>query len=209
MPETFYTEDNQRTDAQELPTPAVIRTGDVDFSGDEGAAYNDQPDGTVWADYMVVNQYDEDRHVYMGGVTSPEPFQGDSVSFVQLSAPTLVWVCKWTGCKQGEKPAAPDPTPPPGWVLLGRTPEMPQVAVAGDGATPVYRLSGMYYYGHRNPDPARLNSLMAWPRPPWLLDAVDRAVTDDLFEAGLKDVTGSQGSEADAAHIPAIARQED
>lgn len=145
---------------------------------------------SVWADYKITNRYERDKHVFMMPVTLPAGFKKDTAAFVQLAAPTLLWVCEWTCCRSGTKPVVPDPEPSnPQWVLLDAQLSPFMVGLAADGTTPLFRLSGKYIYGCRNPKKVLIN----FPRPPWLTNSFDRYLKSDMFADNLSEVTGSQG----------------
>lgn len=137
--------------------------------------------------YMAFNNYDHWEGIHMVGVTSPQGFAGQSTAFVQLCAPTLVWVFKWTVSTFGDKPKIPDPTPMgAGWVLLQRLPEIPMVTAGIDGQTPLRRITGTYVYGKKNPsaDPFKDAS---FPRPAFLEDAFDRVTGNLIYQKGMGD----------------------
>jgi len=107
----------------------------------------------VYVDYKVRNHYDGDLHRYMMGITSPEGFQGKSVAFCQLTAPTLLWVSRWTACRFGYPPDIPDPeSKDSNLILLDRNVETGTLTLTPDGITVPYRISGTYVYGCVNPN---------------------------------------------------------
>lgn len=196
-------------------TPFVSVTVDaIDFD-DVLGKFNDPDTGAIWTDYIIINKYENDRHVYMLPITSPDGFQstggGRSLStgpisqatigaipggfsnqqtaaFVQLAAPTLLWICQWTVCRYAKKPIIPDPTPRnSNWVLLDILPETRNIAVGADGVTPLFRISGTYVYGHRNPTNDPFLSIN-WPRVPWLDDFENRQVSQGMYQQGLSDL---------------------
>lgn len=215
---TPFTGDNQvvATQGQAPLVNAVVTVGDIDFTPTADVKFRqDQGDG-IYTDYQIVNRYEDDPNLFMGGVTSPGGFQGASVCFVQLAAPTLVWVCDWTACRAGSKPKVPDPTPSdPDWVLLKKSPETPAEMLMPDGVSPLYRISGTYYYGHKDPQAASTFDRMSFPRPPWLQDIDSRTVDDEMLETGLIDGSGGGGAGAGGdfggvpAELGAIERAED
>ena len=145
---------------------------------------------TFWEDYMIVNRYERDNHIYMGGMTSPTAFQGSSVAFYQLSAPTLLWMADWTASQWLSSPVIPDTlTGDSNWVLLDITNiEAAMLGISPDGQSNLYRLSATYVYGHRNPNPTVWYNL-SYPRPPWLKDVYDRTIpvanlTQSLIDGG-------------------------
>src|SRR5258708_321376 len=126
-----------------------VIVGSVSFD-DQKALFHNDGNG-VWTDYEIFNRYEGDKHIYMLGLTSPTPFQGKSVAFVQIAAPTLLWICEWTSCRVTKIPFVPNPVvSDPNWVLLDIYYETAGLAYASDGVSPLYRLSGVYVYGHAN-----------------------------------------------------------
>lgn len=147
----------------------TITFDEVDVTDNQSTIQGLPPESGVWSDYVVVNQYENDGHVYMAGVTSPGPLPLGA-AFFQLAAPTLLWVASWTAFRLGAKPKIPDPNGvDTNWVLLDRHVDAYIAHVGPDGVTPRYRISGVYVYGALNPDPALLANL-AFPKPPWLND---------------------------------------
>lgn len=147
----------------------------------------------IWADYIVVNRYERDLHRYMMGIASPEGFGGDSVAFVQLANPTLLWICDWSASKYGEQPRIPDPEPRNrNWILLDHHWELNSLDIPGDGQTPYYRISGTYVYGNKNPSD-KLQKDAVFPNPPWLEDVFERTVPESAIIQGISDTGGGGG----------------
>lgn len=164
-----------------------------DISTDNDAQFTEQDKAAnIWADYRLKNRYEKDGKVYMMGCTSPNGFGSnkDTVSFIQLAHSTTLWIADWTAARFGEPPDIPDPNlfqsqSGNDWVLLDVFMETPNVTVPADGATPYYRISGTYFFGHKKPT-ADLTALMAFPRPPWLLSFFNRLVSSkELFKKDL------------------------
>src|SRR5574342_1264186 len=91
----------------------VIPNVEISIGTIEGLAVskiydNSEIQNGVWTDYHVESRYEADGQIYMMPVTSPDGFQGDSVSFVKLAGGTLLWFADWTAEKAGEKPSIPD-----------------------------------------------------------------------------------------------------
>jgi hypothetical protein len=151
---------------------------------------NAQADG-IFGDYEINNYYESDKHVYMMGVTSPggNP-SGGTVAFCQLAMPTLLWLCDWTALKWGEKPNIPDPNrlADPGWVLMDEHYATAKIdaTVEADADAVLYRISGLFLYGHRNPDQIVLHHVR-FGRPPYLNDFVTRSISEEFFTANLID----------------------
>ena len=165
---------------------ATIKQGNVRVS-DNDAKY--LPTGNaIITDYMVINHYESDRHIYQMGITSPFPFQDASAAFVQLAAPTLLWICDWTASRAIQQPSPPDPAPAdPNWVLLDVIPQVAMVTLCPDGVSPLYRISGTYVYGHKNPSQNVFNNL-SYARPPWMKDDFPRNINVDILEKNIIDV---------------------
>ena len=152
---------------QEYTEPAVVSVGPVDIAGP--SKFQIQTAGTQYTDFVFKSKVCKDRRIHNLGVTSPGGFAGSSTVFVQLSAPTLLWVMRWTACRFGQIPEVPEPEPQSGstWVLLKDSYEPGTVVLGTDGATGLYRISGTYLYGARNPQPATVLNLR-FSVPPWL-----------------------------------------
>ncbi len=175
--------------------PVVIETGDVTPTDNLAKYYNDGSDVAIYADFRIRNRFEKDKHIYMLPVASPNGFQGASVAFVQLASPTLLWICDWTACRFNVQPNIPDPTPTDlNWIVLDEHYEPATITVGPDGVTPLYRISGTYVYGHRNPSPTTINNIN-FARPPWLQDSFNRFVPADKLQQGLSNVisTGPVG----------------
>lgn len=139
---------------------AIVAVGPVSFDDNDALFNNTGSSATMFTDYMIRNSYEEDPHTYMLGISSPQGFQGDKVAFVQLASTTLVLVCRWTGCRYNEQPIVPQADPEDdNLVVLYRSPVTVSVTTGPDGVTPLYRISGTYVYGVRNPDPTLLNNV--------------------------------------------------
>lgn len=186
--------DHFLTEQQDVNRLQVIRRPDLN-PDDMLAKYQDlSPDQSIFIDYDIQSRYEGDRHIYMMGLSSPEgAAQNDrSAAFVQLASPTLLWIVDWSVAKWAEAPEYPNSFPNPAgpWVLLDEHYEPTMLMLATDGVTALYRISGTYVYGHKNPDPLDLSSHVQFSRPAWMLDTFDRSLptskkTPDLF--GLED----------------------
>ncbi len=134
---------------------------------DMSALYNEGLLPSVVTDFHIHNHYERDNHRYMMGISSPGGFNGASVAFVQLAAPTLLWVADWTGCRFLEKAMIPDPTAvTDDWVLLDSWLEPAQIIIAPNGTTPLFRITGTYVFGNQNPGTA-FYSNVTYPVAPW------------------------------------------
>lgn len=182
---------------------ATVAVGFVqanDFGGRETAG-----DG-IWNDYEIHSAYEQDRRTYMLPLCHPKGYRGQTAAFVQLAAPTLTWCVDWTASKAGAMPEAPDPrlvvvavlrgggVPAgvvaghnPEWVLLDAHVEPVSPPTFADGQTPLYRLSGTYWYGHRDPSDHVFEDLW-WPYPANTGDFDDdlpRRYPEDKLKQGL------------------------
>lgn len=163
---------------------AIIRFGMVTPT-DNAALFNENGDAGIWEDWFIRSEYISDYHRYMLPLTSPEGFQGATCAFVQLAAPTTLWVVDWTCEKRtspGDYPVYPDPQPTkPNIVLLDIKIMPDMVNMGADGVSPIYRLSGVYTYGFKDPTKAK----MYHGRPPWMNQSVPRNVLDNYKRRGI------------------------
>jgi len=157
------------------PSSIAARVDGVVQPTDNNALFKTFQDGIV-TDFSVKCRYERDGHIYMLGLTSPNPFQGASVAFVQLSSPTLLFIADWTACKVGSCPEYPDSViNDPNWVLLDDHIEPPAPGLVNNGVDGVFRLSGCYIYGHKNPaSKAALNA--SFPLKSWMLPQINRTI---------------------------------
>lgn len=187
----------------DVPT-LKIGFGPVQLDDNDGLYENIQNDtSAVWSDYTIINRYESDKRVYMLGLTSPNGFQrtlptspgnqtsqvsSDTTAFVQLASPTLLWICDWTVARVKLQPKVPDPEPwDPSWVLLDEWYETVSMTLLPDGVTPLYRISGTFFYGHKNPSREVIQQ-MCFPRPPWMKDSLSRKIPEDMFMEGLSEI---------------------
>lgn len=157
---------------------------------------NENNQSSIFTDYIVNNRYYDNERIYMGGLTSPEGFQGQSVGFCQLSNRVALWCCDWTASRYNEMPEIPKrASNDSNWIFLFAAPETNNLLLAADGTTPLYRISGTYYYGCKNP-PTEIFDLVIFPKPPWMQDQFDRTVPDSKQEDGIKDGKGGGNSQS-------------
>lgn len=189
MPIPPYTSINPAAPT-ELGSPAQVNLAGITFDDDNVFAAN-ATTNSIWDDYVLHGRYERDKHIYMMGVTSPNGFNGASVAFAQLAAPTILWIVDWTAARSNEKPSLPDNTPySNNWILLDEMIETDEITVAADGTTPEYRISGTYVYGCINPTPQLISSV-SFGRPPWLQPVFNQSVPTSLLEKGLIDSPSS------------------
>ena len=170
-------------------TNATVITGVV--TDDVAAEFRSQfvlpkNNSDVFTDYQVRNRYEENPHRYMAGISSPNGFQGSRAAFFQLAYPTILWICDWTACRWNTIPEIPPKdAEDDNWVFLFAVPEtVSPVLDAVGGVARLYRISGTYVYGHKNPPD--VFDLVNFPRPPWMQDNFQRTVPSSAFEASLK-----------------------
>jgi len=158
---------------------------------DSNANYEDFPDQqlpAIWQDYEISNRYEWNPHRYMNGVTSPNGFNGASVAFVQLAAPTLLLISDWTTARLGAIPTSPSTASPDDWVLLAVFPETAPANLMPDGETPYYRISGTYVFAHKNPSASNPFAQVNFPKLPYVQDKysrrlnVEQTKTNIIFE---------------------------
>lgn len=170
---------------------ATVTVGTV-IPDSNGAAFLRTADTeTIWNDYQVENRYEHDKHIYMMGQTSPNTFNGATVGFVQLSNPTLLWIADWTASRWKVQPDIPDSTPTDSnWVLLDKFVEPCIVVINPNGQTPLYRISGTYFYGCRNPSTNVFTNIL-YARPPWLQDIFPRTIDPSKIVQNLINKVGT------------------
>lgn len=171
--------------------PATITVGEIPPEGSDTGFQTSSP----FIDYFVQNSYEGYEETFQLPIASPKGFQGRTCSFVQVAAPILKWICDWTAKSTN---GSPPPAPPmqaadPNWVLLTRELEPAMVEEMADGESAVYRLSGRYVYGHKNP-PKAINQVACFARPPWISPSLDRTVPDSVFEPGIADLSGASST---------------
>lgn len=190
-----FSSDNQAIQQQTIPQATVI-VGTVSLDDNSGK-FDSGVVPDCYTDVVMLNRYENDKHIYMGGITDPNGFQGASVAFVQLCSPTTLWVCDWTISSFREQPASPDPKASnQDWILMDEHWEPRHLLISPDGSTQLYRISGTFVYGHKNPnvDP---HKDIAFPRPPWLQDVFDRSMPASKLKRGLTE-GGAMSSPAPA-----------
>ncbi len=191
-----YAGENQQTANLTVPE-AVIFVTPIDTNPDNDSKFIDGIEDdplSIYADYMIVNRYEKDKSIYMSGVTSPDGFQNNKVSFFKLATDTLLWICEWTACRWDKQPEAPNTTPSDsGWVLLDEHYDLPKITVGAGGNSALYRISGVYVYGCLNPS-ANTPTQIRFPRPPWLADEFSRTIPLGNFVSNLKDGSGGAGT---------------
>jgi hypothetical protein len=175
------------------PTPeASIAVADVPLVDDNEAIFANPPDdAAIYTDYVVENRYAYDQGKRMMGVTSPQPYRGASAAFVTLRKPTLVWTADWTAARFHVQPDVPDPASVSGdWVLLHARPVSRNVTVGSDGKTKLFRISGTYVYGHKNPGDDVFASVQ-FGLPPYLADGAPPLFQQSAKKGGIMEGTGA------------------
>lgn len=159
--------------------------------------FDDSTGGYPFTEYVINNRFFHSPHTHCLGITSPNGFQGQSAAFVQMAATTLIWQADWTACKLGEQPEVPDPTPPSDdWVLLDSCIEPANMAPMADGHTGIYRISGTYWYGRKNPfsTPKQFYEDVFFPRRPDIQDVFPRDVPQSKVQTGLINSNSTGGN---------------
>ena len=172
----------------------------IPISEDSDAKFRQYNEDFLYTDYKISNSYSKSRGIYMGGITSPLPFQGNSVAFVQINSPTLLWVCDWSAECAGAIPEIPNPTSNiAGWILLDDSFYLGPVIHGPDGVAPIYTMFGRYVYGNTNPNTLTIKDCQ-FPIPPWI-DAgnTERIIPENKLKQGISTMTGgdSGGVESD------------
>lgn len=167
----------------------TVKVGNVDFNVSPSKYIDPGEEQQLWTDFKIRNKFEKDHHRYMMGITSPNGFEGASVAFVQLASPTLLWIADWTACRYNIQPDIPDPTPADtNWVLLDEHYEPTMLTVGADQITPLYRISGTYVYGHKNPASVTVSNIN-YARPPWLENSFVRNVPTSVLKQNLVNNT--------------------
>lgn len=181
MSQPFKTSDNVSIPHDSVPN-VTVSVGQIQAS-DFNANYKTPTVGKTTTDYRIRNRFVRKSNRYAAGITSPNGFQGASVAFFQLAAPTLIWVSEWTACRMGEIPDVPDSeSRDANWVLLDEYVEPYMTSPGPDGVTFVYRISGVYTYGKKNPSKVATVMDVGFALPPW----VERPPTVNLSLSNLK-----------------------
>lgn len=180
-----FSQDNPAT--QELIVPVVsIQEGPVleDNIVTNKIIESDSP--SIFVDYEVRNHYERDGHIYMAGLTSPTPFQGNSVAFFQLAAPTLLWIADWTAARFFQQPPIPDPNSVgDNWILLDGHFTLADIKPGPDSETPFYRITGTYIYGCKNPS-SEITRELEFGRPAYLnADTFPRTISLEALQPGI------------------------
>lgn len=132
----------------------------------------------IMTDYMIHSGFEKDHHVYMLGITSPQGFQGDSVAFVQLAAPTMLYVVRWTASRWGQIPKAPDPYMiGNGRILMDEHYDTVPILVNAGGQVPLYRWSGVFIFGAKAPKKRGVDEV-SFPRHPDIADVFNRVPSE-------------------------------
>ena len=183
-----FSSDNIQLAQQAVPTATVI-IGTVTLE-DSSAKFDTNIAADCFTDTTIVNRYEKDHQKAMLPIASSTPFNNATVAFVTTASPTLLWICDWTIASFRSQPSVPSPTPnDSNWVLMDDHWEPHKITTAADGITPLYRISGTYVYGHKNPDADTVNNII-FPRPPWLQDSFDRSMPSSKLMKGLTEGLG-------------------
>lgn len=149
----------------------------------------------VFTDYFIENRFEVDGQIYMMPVTSPNGFDGDQVAFCKLAASTMLWIVDWTAEKVGAMPSIPNPDlEDSNIVAIDKVFYPAQLEKFSDGSV-VYRVSGTYVYGFKNPNSATLY----YGRPPWMSKDIDCSMSASQFADGIITCNTSSQSESSMA----------
>ena len=164
---------------------AVAATFGTNPPTDSNAQFATKGDLGIWEDWYVRNTYPSDYHRFALPLTSPGGFQGATCAYVQLAAPTSMWICDWS-CEYrtspGDYPKYPDPKPTdPNIVILDINTMPDMVALGADGVSAIYRISGTYVYGYKDP----LKAVLYHGLPQWMSQKVPRSVVDSKKARGI------------------------
>lgn len=181
-----------------VPDATVTVVDSLD-SGDIYALFNEteQDVGALFPDCMVTGRYEGDPHRYMLGITSPNGYGGNAAAFVQLTAKTLLWVVDWTVSSTLGLAGIPDPDQSsPDWVLLADWIEPAPVSAMPDGTTAIYRISGTFVYGKKNPSEFTYQDVTI-PKMPWIAPgSFSRTISKKNLDSSiLKDDGGGSSSQ--------------
>lgn len=183
-----YTTDDPPTSPEPIP-PAQVTITSIPFTDADVAAQSTGSPLGIWNDFRVTNRYESDKHRYMMGIASPDGFAGATVAFVQTTSPTLLWICDWTSSKAANTPEIPSNVPIDSkWILLDEHYEPAHLLLMAGGNRALYRISGTYVYGHKNPSSVVVNNIN-YARPPWMSNVFDRTVATAKMQAGVIDGT--------------------
>lgn len=170
----------------------------VNEQGTDGLVADPEDYSAGITDYKVTMRYEGHPNIYMMANTVPGEFSSPdvlpfSVSFVQLATQTLLWTVYWTACRWKMKPPIPNPNQPSDsdWVFMGKHLEPGMVGVGPDGVTLIYRISGTYFYGHKNPR-EDIQDNTNFSCAPWLDNTVpyvqDRVVDGTLYQDNIINI---------------------
>jgi len=192
MPDQVFPGVQNNADATAGTT--VVSASAISFDSNDGKFTEEIDPSFVHLYYKIVNRYEKNNGVYMAGLTAPNGFNGASVGFVQIHAPTLLWICDWTAMQANQVPKIPSTVPfSSDWIYLNGWYDLPDVKPAADGTSPIYSITGTYFYGHKNPSSVDVNNLN-FPICPWVEDSfpTGRTVSQGFLTPGLIDVPNMQ-----------------
>lgn len=189
-----------------LRTPGAFSFISYDIlATDSLGKYVEPEDGrAIYTLYTITNRYVKDLHKYYLSIASESgiPEGQNTAAIVQLSKPTLVWICSWVAEKYFVKPEIPNPTSSDVfWELLDEFYTLDEITVGSDGDTPLYRIGGTYVYGNLRPSPSTINNTQ-FPRIPWLDDVYSRVVDPSQLRDGLSEIAQRTLSSNPGGQIP-------
>lgn len=192
-------------EANQAAPEASVTIADVPLVDDQGAIFaSPGGDADIYTDYVVENRYAYSPGKRMLGVTAPQPYRGASAAFVTLRKPTLLWTADWTAARFNAQPDVPDPAAVDSeWVLLSVTPVSRNVTVGSDGKHKLYRISGTYVYGHKNPGDDAF-ARVQFGLPPYLSDGAPPLFRQSAKKGGIMEGTATGGGGEPSPGDPGI-----
>ena len=197
MPTTIRT-DNQEVQANStavLAAASVSVVDDIPFDDEDANLVDTQAIlGADIPNCIMMGRYEGDMHRYMLSITSPNGFQGNSVAFCQLGGRTLLWVVDWTVESAQGLANIPDPdNSNSDWVLLADWVDPSPVSNLSEGNVPIYRISGTYVYGYKNPSDRTYKDVTI-PKMPWIEPgSFTRKIDDSKLDKSYLEDTGQGG----------------
>lgn len=183
-----FTSENSPT-GKEGGVNAVVSVGPIPVTDNQSQFKHVGLFPSIFSDYEIRHKYESDKHIYMLPITSPDGFLNQSVAFARLASATLLWIVDWTVSKIREQPEIPDPygvaaATGSNWILMDEHLEPVMLMLLPDGKTPIYRISGTYVYGNRNPNATLVNDIR-FSRPPYFNDVFPRTMPVTKLTGGL------------------------
>ena len=94
-------------------------------------------------------------------------------------------IADWTAAKLKAQPEVPSTANGNNWILLRDNYQPAAIVIGPDGQTPLYRISGTYVYGCKNPNILTIQDI-TFPLPPFINPAgLDRTMPINKLKPGL------------------------